>query len=88
MPVNVLPCRRSSGRAPPRSGPPRFAGQLEHWHFDTFRISWADAAWLAAAGPGWANFRLGRDGTVESLELEAIPTEKWILERLPEAMSR
>lgn len=60
----------------------RLTGPLEHWHFDTFRVPWTDAAWLAAAGPGWVTFHLGRDGTVESLELETMPGETWELERI------
>lgn len=62
------------------------AGPLEHWHFDTFRVPWTDAAWLAAAGPAWATFHFGHDGTVESLELEVTPGETWKLVRVPETV--
>ncbi len=56
-------------------------GALEHWHHDTFRVEWRDAAWRSAAGAGWITFRLDRDGAVEALELEAIPGESERLER-------
>lgn len=56
-------------------------GRLEHWHYDTFRVPWTDAAWLAAAGPGWVTFHLGRTGTVESLRLEVLPGETWRFSR-------
>lgn len=55
-------------------------GALEHWHHDTFRVRWEDAAWRAATGPGWITFRLDRDGAVEALEVEAIPGESERLE--------
>lgn len=59
------------------------AGRLEHWHFDTFRLSWSDRAWLAAAGPGWVTFRLGRHGEIVAFRLEAIPGEAWEFDRIP-----
>lgn len=60
----------------------QLAGPLEHWHFDTFRTPWTDRAWLAAAGPGWVTFRIGRDGDPQGLQLEAIPGETWTFERV------
>jgi CubicO group peptidase (beta-lactamase class C family) len=62
----------------------RLEGPLEPWHFDTFRVLWNDPAWLAAAGPGWVTFRLGREGGVEGFELEAIPGETWGFDRIRE----
>ncbi|MFW6085505.1 MAG: serine hydrolase, partial [Gemmatimonadota bacterium] len=57
------------------------AGDLEHWHHDTFRVRWEDVALRAAAGDGWITFDLARAGDVEALELEAIPGETERLER-------
>lgn len=71
-----------SGRLRLRYG--SFEGPLEPWHFDTFRVPWGDRAWLAAAGPGWVTFRLGRDGDVEGFRLEAIPGEAWEFDRVSE----
>lgn len=61
-------------------------GPLEHWHHDTFRLPWADRAWLAAAGPAWVTFHLGRAGTAERLELEAMPGETWELDHVRETV--
>jgi hypothetical protein len=57
-------------------------GPLKHWHFDTFRLPWSDAAWLASAGPGWVTFHIGRDAAVGRLELEVLPGETWELDRV------
>lgn len=60
-------------------------GVLEHWHHDTFRVSWQDTAWRSTAGSGWITFRLGRDGGIEGLDLEAIPgaVERLVLVQRP-----
>lgn len=60
------------------------SGRLEHWHHDTFRVHWTSVAWTSAAGPGWLTFRLGADGAVADVVLEATPGERWTFERLPE----
>jgi hypothetical protein len=43
-------------------------GDLEHWHYDVFRVRW-DEKWRGSA---FVSFRLGVDGSVESVELERL----------------
>ena len=45
---------------------PHFVGELEHWHFDTFRARWRDAQ----LGRAWVEFRLSRAGKVAEMEVE------------------
>lgn len=45
---------------------PSFVGELEHWHFDTFRARWRD--WQL--GQAWVQFHLGREGKVEKVEVQ------------------
>jgi len=45
---------------------PEFVGDLEHWHFDTFRAHWRDES----LGRAWVQFRLNRQGKVESVEVQ------------------
>lgn len=54
---------------------------LEPWHVDTFRADWTDRAWRAAAGPGWVTFHLDREAAAVSLELVAVPGERWRFDR-------
>ena len=45
-----------------------FDGELEHWHYDTFRAKWNNRA----LGPNYVTFALGADGKVKSLDFEGI----------------
>jgi CubicO group peptidase (beta-lactamase class C family) len=45
---------------------PYFVGELEHWHFDTFRARWRDEQ----LGRAWVEFRLNRQGKVAEMEVE------------------
>jgi hypothetical protein len=45
---------------------PNFTGDLEHWHFDTFRVNWRDRM----QGKGFVSFRLNRQGKVDELNVE------------------
>jgi hypothetical protein len=45
---------------------PQFVGDLEHWHFDTFRAHWRDES----LGTAWVQFRLDRRGRVSEVEVE------------------
>ena len=47
-----------------------FDGQLEHWHYDTFRAVWKNAA----LGKSFVTFALDADGKVKNLDLEGIGT--------------
>lgn len=45
---------------------PEFVGDLEHWHFDTFRARWRDES----LGRAWVQFRLDRRGKVAEVEVQ------------------
>jgi len=47
---------------------PNFTGELEHWNYDTFRVTWRDRM----QGKGFINFRLNRQGKVEGMNMENI----------------
>ena len=45
---------------------PSFTGDLEHWHFDTFRANWRDRS----LGRTFVTFRLGSSGKPEELAMD------------------
>jgi CubicO group peptidase (beta-lactamase class C family) len=47
-----------------------FTGELEHWHHDTFRITWRDRR----MGSGFVTFALGATGKVARMDVEGITT--------------
>jgi len=47
---------------------PNFIGDLEHWNYDTFRVTWRDRM----EGKGFVNFRLNSQGKVEAMNIEGI----------------
>ena len=47
---------------------PNFAGDLEHWNYDTFRVVWHDRM----EGKGFINFRLNTQGKIEGMNIEQI----------------
>lgn len=47
---------------------PNFTGDLEHWHYDTFRVKWRDPM----QGKGFANFRLNAAGKIDQLNIEGL----------------
>jgi CubicO group peptidase (beta-lactamase class C family) len=49
-----------------------FTGDLEHWHYNTFRVRWRDRT----LGKGFINFTLGDDGKVDALKIENLTTFK------------
>jgi hypothetical protein len=54
-----------NGKLVARFGP-NFTGDLEHWHYDTFRVIWRDKV----EGKGMVSFRLNSQGKVESVNME------------------
>ena len=48
----------------------RFDGELEHWHFDTFRANWRNPT----LGRSFVTFDLDADGKVKSIDLENVGT--------------
>lgn len=47
---------------------PNFTGDLEHWNYDTFRVTWRDRM----EGKGIVSFRLNPQGRIESVNIEGI----------------
>jgi CubicO group peptidase (beta-lactamase class C family) len=45
---------------------PAFVGDLEHWHFDTFRARWV----ARSLGTSFVTFRLNAQGKVDELQME------------------
>jgi CubicO group peptidase (beta-lactamase class C family) len=52
------------GRLVARKGP-AFAGDLTHWHFDTFKVTWRDRG----LGTTYVTFTIDAEGKVSSLEV-------------------
>ncbi|HEX5409361.1 MAG TPA: serine hydrolase [Gemmatimonadaceae bacterium] len=57
----------SAGRLVVSFGP-SFTGDAEHWHFDTFKVTWRDPA----LGDTWITFTLDAKGEVASLHLQDV----------------
>ena len=47
---------------------PAFTGDLEHWHYDTFRVRWRDPR----AETGFVTFGLGAAGTVTHMNVDGL----------------
>ena len=59
---------------------PNFIGDLSHWHYDTFRVTWRDPV----QGKGFVNFRLNTQGKAEVVNIENISE----FTRVPEPVSK
>jgi hypothetical protein len=57
--------RADSGKLKIDRGP-AFQGELEHWHFDTFRARWA----TRSLGTSFVTFRLNAQGKVDELQMD------------------
>lgn len=63
-----------------RFGPaPNFVADLEHWHFDTFRIKWRDSVKYNFPR-GWVSFVLNRDGEADELKIDQPNDDFWFYE--------
>ena len=47
---------------------PNFNGDLEHWHYDTFRVVWRDRM----EGKGFAVFKLNAKGKPETVTIDGL----------------
>ncbi len=65
---------------------PRMTGNLEHWHFDTFRVKWHDRR----DGTNMLTFSLDADGNVEMLrtDIGGWPEEMPQMKRIPDPAVR
>ena len=59
-----LEIAEQGGKLVARKGP-AFVGDLTHWHFDTFKVTWHDR-WL---GTSYLTFNMDAEGKVSSLEV-------------------
>jgi hypothetical protein len=48
---------------------PNFVGDLEHWHFDTFRVKWRDSI-VYPFPRGWVTFTLDPQARVGELKID------------------
>jgi CubicO group peptidase (beta-lactamase class C family) len=48
---------------------PDYVGDLEHWHFDTFRIKWRDTV-VYPYPRGWVTFQLDPQGKVSEMKID------------------
>lgn len=63
---------------------PYFTGDLEHWHYDTFRVTWRDRQ----AGKGFVSFRLSSRGKVEMMNMENLADFARVPEKKTETASK
>lgn len=72
-----------------RLGPaPNFVGDLQHWHYDTFRLRWRPSV-SYGFGPGLVSFTLDAKGEIEQMKID-VPNPDFDfteleLRRVPEA---
>lgn len=52
---------------------PSFVADLEHWHYDTFRLNWRGGSAFGSQMP-FATFRIGAMGRVDSVVVEGLET--------------
>ena len=62
----------------------QFTGDLEHWHYDTFRVTWRDRQ----LGKGFVNFRLNSSGKIEVMNMENFAEFTRVPEKKTEAASK
>ncbi|HWS89892.1 MAG TPA: serine hydrolase [Pyrinomonadaceae bacterium] len=48
---------------------PAYVGDLEHWHFDTFRIKWRESV-VYPYPRGWVTFQLDAQGKVSEMKID------------------
>lgn len=56
---------------------PAFAGELEHWHYDTFRVTWRDPM----LGKGFVTFTLDAKGKTSEIKVEDLADFKRVPEK-------
>jgi hypothetical protein len=56
---------------------PYFDGTLEHWHYDTFRVTWKDEM----EGQSFVNFKLNSQGKIDTMSIEGLTDFKRVQEK-------
>jgi CubicO group peptidase (beta-lactamase class C family) len=62
---------------------PNFTGDLQHWHFDTFRVAWRDQM----QGKGFVSFKLNTQGKASVLSIENLSEFTRVREPDPKAVT-
>ena len=60
-----------------------FTGDLEHWHYDTFRVKWRDQM----QGKGFVNFKLNTQGKADVVSIENLSEFTRVPEPDPKAVT-
>ncbi len=58
---------------------PNFVADLEHWHYDTFKIKWRPSVSYNFP-PGFVNFKLNKDAKVDELVIDQPNNDFWFYE--------
>lgn len=69
-----------NGKLMARFGP-YFTGQLEHWHYDVFRVTWKDKT----EGKSFISFRLDQQGKVAEMNMSGLGDLKRVPEKKADA---
>ena len=59
---------------------PNFVGDLEHWHFDTFRIKWRDSI-VYPFPQGFVTFFVDQKGKISEMKID-VPNPDFIFTEL------
>lgn len=59
-----------------------FAGELEHWHYDTFQVKWRD---ISIVSKGMISFTLDAQGKVAQMKIENLAEFKRMPDKAPAA---
>lgn len=62
---------------------PNFTGDLSHWHYDTFRVTWRDPI----QGKGFVNFKLNTQGKADVVSIENISEFTRVAEPVSKSVS-
>lgn len=62
---------------------PNLVADLEHWHFDTFRIHWRHSVGYNFYSPGFVTFKLDKNAAVESMTIDQPNNDFWFYEMSP-----
>jgi hypothetical protein len=63
---------------------PNFNGELEHWHYDVFRVNWQDKV----QGKGFISFRLDQQGKVAEMNMTGLGDFSRVPEKKSETASK
>lgn len=62
---------------------PNLTADLEHWHFDTFRLRWRPSTAYNFSVPGFVTFKLDKDAKAEAMTIDQPNNDFWFYEMSP-----